>query len=118
MAKYLVLFTFHGETLKGFLSKPTDRAAVVDDAARSLGGALESYYWMFGQYSGLAILDLPDSRAAAALSLKVKSTGAFSQVETQELFSSDDIRQLVDAASGLAYTAPGESPEMYNYGMP
>ena len=33
---------------------------------------LEAYYLMFGQYDGFVIVDLPDSRAAAATSLAVR----------------------------------------------
>jgi uncharacterized protein with GYD domain len=53
-AKYLVLFSLTGETIKRFLAKPSDRAAVVRELAESVGGSLESYYWMFGQYDGAA----------------------------------------------------------------
>ena len=64
MAKYLVLFSLTGETIKRFLDKPSDRAAVVRDLAESVGGSLESYYWMFGQHGGAAIVSLADSQAA------------------------------------------------------
>jgi len=37
-------------TIKRFVAKPSDRAAVVRQLAESVGGSLESYYWMFGQY--------------------------------------------------------------------
>jgi uncharacterized protein with GYD domain len=33
---------------------------------------------MFGQYDGLAIFELPDAQTAAALSLTVTGSGAFS----------------------------------------
>ncbi len=118
MAKYLLLYTFHGETLKGFLNKPSDRAVVVDQAARALGGSLESYYWMLGQYDGLAILDLPDSAAAARLAMTVSSTGAFTHLETHELFSADQVLQLLRGAEGVAYAAPGQSAEYLEHPMP
>jgi GYD domain len=54
VAKYLVLFSLTGETIKRFLDRPSDRAAVVRDLADSVRGSLESYYWMFGQYDGSA----------------------------------------------------------------
>ena len=43
MAKYLVLFGLTGETMKRFVAKPSDRAAVVQQLAESAGGSLESY---------------------------------------------------------------------------
>ena len=82
MAKYGILFSLTGETAKQFVAKPSDRAAVVRGLAESAGGSLESYYWMFGQYDGLAIFDLPDSQTAAALSLAATGSGAFTKFET------------------------------------
>ncbi len=69
MAKYVVLFGLTGEAIQRFVAQPSDRAAVVRGLAESVGGSLESYYWMFGQYDGLAIVELPDSQTAAAVSL-------------------------------------------------
>lgn len=118
MTKYLVLFTFKGETLKAFMRQPSDRAAVVDEAARSVGGRLESYYWMLGEYDGLAILDLPDSTAAARLSMTISSSGAFTHLETHELFSAEQVLQLLQGPKGVEYAAPGQSPEYLQHGMP
>ena len=118
MTRYLVLFTFKGETLKSFMKRPSDRAAVVDEAAQSVGGRLESYYWMLGQYDGLAILDLPDSAAAARLALTVGSTGAFTHLETHELFSADQVLQLLKGAQDVEYAAPGQSADYLQHPMP
>lgn len=118
MAKFLILYTFKGETLKAFMKKPTDRAAVVSEAATSVGGRLEAYYWMFGQHDGLAILDLPDSAAAARLAMSVSATGAFTHLETHELFSSDDVMRLMQASQEVSYSAPGQSADYLNYAMP
>jgi uncharacterized protein with GYD domain len=42
VAKYLVLFSLTSESAKRFIAKPSDRAAVVREAAESAGG---SRYW-------------------------------------------------------------------------
>ena len=118
MTKYLVLFTFKGETLKAFMKKPSDRAAVVGEAAQSVGGRLESYYWMLGQYDGFAILELPDSAAAARLAMTVSSTGAFTHLETHELFSAEQVLQLLQGTEGVEYAAPGQSAEYLQHPMP
>lgn len=66
VAKYLVVLSLTSETAKRFIAKPSDRAAVVREVAESAGGSLESYNWMFGQYDGATVFDLPDSHAMAA----------------------------------------------------
>ena len=107
VAKYLLLFSLTGEAVKRFVDKPSDRAAVVGQLAQSVGGSLESYYWMFGQYDGAAILALPDSHTAAALNLAVISSGAFTRFETHELIEASDLTAIAERARGIAYQPPG-----------
>ena len=117
MPKYLLQWNFKGEALRSFMERPTDRSAVVNEAAQSVGGSLESYYWMFGQYDGFAVVDLPDTEAAARLSLAIASSGAFTRVERHELLSTEQVLNIVKAPGQVQYEAPG-TPELYNYGMP
>jgi uncharacterized protein with GYD domain len=107
VAKYLLLFSLTGEAIKGFIAKPSDRAAVVRELTESVGGGLESYYWMFGQYDGAAIVSVPDSHTAAALVLAVTSSGAFSGFETHELIEASDLAAIAERARGITYQAPG-----------
>ncbi len=107
MAKYVILFGLTGETARRFVAKPSDRAAVVRELAESAGGSLESYYWMFGQYDGLAIFELPDSQTAAALSLAATGSGAFTKFETHELIAAGDLVQIAERAKAISYQPPG-----------
>ena len=107
MAKYLVLFSLTSESAKRFIAKPSDRAAVVREVAESAGGSLESYYWMFGQYDGAAVFNLPDSQSMAAVSLAITSSGALSRFETHELIESGDLTTIAERAKGITYQPPG-----------
>jgi uncharacterized protein with GYD domain len=107
MAKYLLLFGFTGETVRRFVAKPSDRAAVVRGLAESVGGSLESYYWMFGQHDGVGVVEMPDSHTAAAVSLAAASSGAFTHVETHELIEAGDLAGIAERARGIAYQPPG-----------
>jgi GYD domain len=64
---------------------------------------------MFGQYDGFVIVDLPDSRAAAATSLAVSSTGAFEHLETHELIEAEDLNPILERAKGITSQLPGTS---------
>ncbi|HKC29088.1 MAG TPA: GYD domain-containing protein [Jatrophihabitans sp.] len=107
MAKFAVFFTFKGETVKSLMDKPSNRAEVVSRACEDLGGRMESYYLMFGAWDGFVIAELPDSKAAATMSLAVTSTGSFERVETHELLDAGELGGVLDAASHLRYTPPG-----------
>jgi uncharacterized protein with GYD domain len=80
----------------------------VRETLKGVGGTLEAYYVMFGQYDGCVIIDAPDSIAAAAVVVAVGSSGAFSHLETHELLTAGQLNEVLDKAKGLTYTAPGE----------
>ena len=111
MPKYVVLFGLKDEALARFIENPEDRRGPVSKLAEAAGGRLESYYWMFGQYDGLAIFDFPDSATAAAVSLTAMSTGAFKHFETHELIAADDLVAILRKAQTLrpSYRPPGQT---------
>lgn len=110
MAKYAVFFTLTSDTLARFLQHPEDRRQPVSKLAEAGGGSLESYYWMFGHYDGLAIFDMPSSEDMAAAAFAAISTGTFTAFETHELISSDNLVGIAQRAQsiGRSYRPPGQ----------
>jgi uncharacterized protein with GYD domain len=110
MPKYAILFSITSDSLARFIDKPGDRRGPVSKLAEAAGGKLESYYWMFGQYDGLAIVECPDSASAAALSLAASSSGAFRHFETHELIAADELVRILERAKTLlpSYVPPGQ----------
>jgi uncharacterized protein with GYD domain len=110
VAKYAFFFTYTGEAWAKMIQSPGDRTATVRQLAESMGGSLESIYWMTGAQDGLVIAVFPDSVSAAALSVAVGSSGSFKSLETHELFSQEQLSQILsrskDATS--AYRPPGQ----------
>ncbi len=107
MAKFAVFFRFKGETVKAMMAQPSDRAAVVRGLCESAGGSMDAYYLMFGAWDGMVIADVPSSRAAAAISLAVGSTGAFAALETHELIEAGEVGSVLSDAASLTYSPPG-----------
>jgi len=107
VAKYLVLFSLTGETMKRFVARPSDRAAAVRELPGAAGGSLESYYWMSGQYDGAGVFVLPDSHTMAAVSLAATGSGAFTHFETHALIEAGDLTAIAGRAKGITYQPPG-----------
>jgi uncharacterized protein with GYD domain len=107
MAKYAIFFRFTSDTVRGLIERPSDRAAVVAKLAESAGGRMESYYLMFGDWDGFVVAEVPNSTAAASMSLAVSSSGAFAQVSTHELVEASALGDILQTAGSLAYTPPG-----------
>ena len=47
MARYAVFFTYTSEAWARMIKSPGDRTAAVGQLADSVGGSVESAYWMF-----------------------------------------------------------------------
>ncbi len=109
MAKYVMFFSYTSETWAGLINHPEDRVTVARQVVESVGGTLESIYWMLGDRDGLAIVDAPDSVTAAAISLAVTGSGAFKHNETRALLSQDELTGALRRAQELAtaFRPPG-----------
>ncbi len=66
-------------------------------------------YWMFGPHDGMCIFDAPNPIKAGAVSVAVGSTGTFKDLETRELFTQDQLAELLGAARECRqrYEPPG-----------
>jgi len=98
MAKYALFFSYTQESWAHMVKNPTDRSAAAREIAESLGGSLEAFYWMFGEHDGLAVVDMPDSVTAAAVSVAVASSGALERGQTTVLFDHDDQEAMLEQA--------------------
>jgi uncharacterized protein with GYD domain len=107
VSKFAIFFTLKGETVKGMMDRPSDREKAVGDLLAGVGGKVDAYYWMFGQYDGFVVCDVPDSTNAAAVSIAVSSSGAFGHIETHELIPAAALKGILEKAKGLSYSAPG-----------
>lgn len=112
MGTYAIFFRLTPETTGRMIDHPGDREAVVGRLMESMGGTLKAYYWMLGPYDGMLIGEGTESVNTAAMSLAVTSTGAFSHLETHELFDSSQINTILERAKEArgAYSPPGATP--------
>ena len=110
MAKFALFFSYTPETWNRMLMKPGNRAEALRRLSSEVGGSLESLYFMFGDRDGFAVLDVPDATAAAAVSIAVESTGAFSHMETRQLMSPEELPTMLEKAASAreSYPPPGE----------
>lgn len=106
MPKYLLQVNYATEGVKGLLKEGgTKRRAVAEQAAKSMGGNLESYYFAFGDTDCYVICDFPDNASMASLALTISASGAVT-VKTTVLMTCEEL----DAAAKKSpvYRAPGQ----------
>jgi uncharacterized protein with GYD domain len=107
MPRYITFFSYTGASAKAMIEHPSDRSAAAKALTESLGGTLESFYWMQGRHDGFLITTLPDGVSASALSVAASATGAIVDFETHQLFDHDEQSAIMrQAASALAAYKP------------
>ncbi|HEX7298010.1 MAG TPA: GYD domain-containing protein [Solirubrobacteraceae bacterium] len=105
MPKFLIKASYTLEGVKGLRSAGgNSRRDAVAQAAESVGGTLEGFWFAFGDTDAFVVADLPDNEAAAALALTVNSSGGATTI-TVPLLTPEE----VDAAAqrSVSYRAPG-----------
>ena len=105
MARYLFIANYASEGIKGVRSKGgTARRTAIEKAVADLGGRVDTFDFAFGADDVYTVIELPDTKAAAALALTVNAD-ARTRVRTVCLLSPEEI----DAASqqSVSYAPPG-----------
>jgi uncharacterized protein with GYD domain len=93
--KYLVQASHIGDGVQGLLKEGgSARRAAVEKACASVGGALDAFYYAFGDTDVVAIIDLPDHVVAAGLALLIASSGRV-DIKTTVLLTPEEIDSAV-----------------------
>src|SRR5260370_36179506 len=76
MGKYLFQVSYTAQGAKGLPEGGGGkRRAAAEQAAKSVGGKIESFYFAFGDADAFVIADVPDHASASAISLAVSASG-------------------------------------------
>ena len=107
MSLYLGRFSYTTDAMKALLDQPADRSAAAQEVAESLGGKLLGFWFAFGEFDGVFLMEAPDNASAAALAMAVGSSGALSEVETTVLLDMDEAQDAMRKAAAATYRPPG-----------
>jgi len=106
VAKYLFRGHYVGKGIEGLLKEGgTARRDAAGKAMASVGGKLESMYYVFGEDDFVGICDVPDHASGVALSLMINASGTV-VLHMTPLITVEE----VDAASKKrpSYRPPGQ----------
>ena len=107
MPAYLVQLSLKPETLAGMMKKPADRRDIVHKLVQQVGGKLVGYWYSFGEYDVVVIVDGPESVGAAAFAIAVSASGAFNSFKTTPLLTVEEGMAAMKKGAGLKYKPPG-----------
>jgi len=107
MPLYLGRFSYTTDAMKALVNEPQDRSAAAREVAESLGGKLVGFWYAFGEFDGVFLMEAPDNATAAALAMAVGAGGALSEIETTVLLDMDEAQEAMRKAATATYRPPG-----------
>ena len=103
MAHFLLQAAYTPEAVHVLLSNPQDRTAALQAPIEKLGGRIHNIFLSFGDYDAVAILEMPDNVAAAAIALAISAGGACKSVKTTPLLTRAEAIEAAKKAANSGY---------------
>ena len=107
MQLYLARFNYSTDAMKALVDQPQDRSAAARELAETLGGKLLGFWYAFGEFDAVFLMEAPDNATAAALAMAVGAGGALSELETTVLLDMDEAQDAMRKAAAATYRPPG-----------
>jgi len=106
MPRYLGRVSYTSDAVKAMVSNPQDRSKAAAEAAESLGAKLEGFWFAFGEFDVVFVMEAPDNATAAALAMSIGAGGALSKVETTVLLDGEEAQEAMRKAGKATYRPP------------
>ncbi len=112
MTSYLVQFTYVSRSIKAMVDKPdVDHAGQATQMVASIGGKLLGYWYAFGEFDGVVLIETPDASTAASVAMAIGGTGEVSRLQTTVLLSMDEAQEAMRKAAAATHLPPGDNQE-------
>ncbi|HTS13550.1 MAG TPA: GYD domain-containing protein [Candidatus Limnocylindrales bacterium] len=103
MPLFLTQVAYTQEAWQSLIGNPQNRIDAIRPAIEKLGGKVISGYFCFGDYDIVAITEMPDNVAAAAIAIAFAAGGACKSVRTTPLMTTAEGIDALKKAAGSGY---------------
>lgn len=107
MPLYMYQASYTSEAWAAQLKNPQNRLEQMRPVVEAAGGKLLAFYYAFGEYDVVAIMEAPDNVSVSALAVAVAAGGAMKTGKTTVLLTPEEGLEAMRRASGTGYHPPG-----------
>ena len=107
MSIYMIQASYTSGAWGRLVQRPEHRMEALKPVIETLGGRLLDWYYSFGEFDVMLLIEVPDNVKAAAASMAVAAGGAVKAITTTPLMSADDGFDALLLAQGAGYRPPG-----------
>ena len=107
MPQFLMRFSYAPPALRELVQRQeVDPAAEASALVNSLGGKVLGYWYAFGAFDGVALIEAPGNETPAAIAIAIGGTGAVSKVETTVLVTMEQANAAIRSAASAKHLPP------------
>ena len=107
MPNYLIRFSYESPVIKTMIQRPDiNTAAEAAAMVASLGGKLLGYWYAFGDFDGVVLIEAPENRVAVAVGMAIRSTGHVTKLETTVMLSMEEAKASLHLAATANHLPP------------
>lgn len=107
MAIYMIQASYTSGAWGKMVQRPENRMEALTPVVERLGGQLLSWYYAFGEYDVMLLIEVPGNVNAAAASMAAAAGGAVKAIKTTPLMSPEEGFDALFLAQGAGYHPPG-----------
>src|SRR5262245_1544385 len=113
MPTYVTFFRYTSEAWKRMVATPENRAVATRSLIERVGGRMEAFYWMFGEWDGVVVYHVDDTATAAPFCGLATSSRRSERVKPNQLVTMDEAHSALQQANSrqTAYVPPGGQGE-------
>ena len=101
MSFYLFQWKYKDPAIKAMMETPQDRPAELRKAVEAFGGRLHQFFFAFGGYDGVSIVEFPNNESCAAVMLT--GAGANTVLQTTVLLTANEGQAAMLRASSVSH---------------
>ncbi len=106
MPLYMYQASYTSEAWAEQLKNPQNRLEQMRPVVEAAGGKLLAFYYAFGEYDVVAIMEAPDNVSISALALAIAAGGALKAGKTTVLMTPEEGLEAMRRAGGTGYRPP------------
>jgi uncharacterized protein with GYD domain len=103
MPSYLYQLAYSSEAWASLVKRPQNRIEAIRKSVEKLGGQVGPFWFSFGEYDVIGVLEMPDNVSAAAFSVALAAGGACKSLKTTPLLSVEEGIEVMKKAGGTGY---------------
>ena len=107
MAMYMFQIAYSATAVSSLITHPQDRAEAVRKMIEKIGGKIVGFWFSFGEYDLVSIVELPDNVTAAAFAFAVAGGGSVKAQKTTPLLSVEEGQASLKKAASTGYKPIG-----------